>query len=77
MTCYYRLNKGKTLVKEYANNNFLLLQEQIKFHNKRKIVGVKKAHHNFLIVTESFGFAEIALSLAITLITFPSTTGTT
>lgn len=36
-----------------------------------------KTHQNLLMITESFGFAETALSLAITLITFPSTTGTT
>lgn len=36
-----------------------------------------QANHKVLIVDDSFGFAEIAFNLAITLTTLPSTTGTT
>lgn len=37
---------------------------------------LQNTHQNLLMIAESFGFSETALSLAITLITFPSTTGT-
>ena len=43
---------------------------------KKIAPSIIKPHQMFLIVAECFGFEEIAFSLAITLTTFPSTTGT-
>lgn len=52
-------------------------QRMCKIKEQAEMPVVSKAHQKLLTVVDSFGLAEIAFSLEITLITFPSTTGTT
>lgn len=50
------------------------------FHSKKTFktsLYITKTHQKLLTVAVSFGFADMAFSLEITLTTFPSTTGTT
>jgi len=49
------------------------------FHSKKAtktVLYITKTHQKLLTVAASFGFADMAFSLEITLTTFPSTTGT-